>query len=84
MDSKLRLVDSPGVCFSKDKGDGISIETILARVPRTTLMLQYGIPEFNGVEEFLAQVAAKFGQIKKGGVPNPSAAEQKIIHDWHT
>jgi nuclear GTP-binding protein len=72
------------VCFDKDKGkDGISIETIVARVPRTTLMLQYGIPEFQNVDEFLSQVASKFGQIKKGGLPNVAAAEQKIIHDWH-
>jgi len=85
LDSKLKLVDSPGVCFSKEKGsDAMTVETILARVPKTTLMLQYGIPEFNGEDEFLSFIATKFGQLKKGGIPSPEAASQKIIHDWHT
>ena len=62
----------------------MNVDIILNRVPKTTLMLQYGISEFKDTEEFLALIATKFGQIKKGGVPNPEAAEQKIIHDWHT
>jgi len=85
LDSKLRLVDSPGVIFSKDKGnEAMNIETILARVPRETLMNQYGIEEYGDEEQFLSLIAKKFGQMKKGGIPNPTAAEQKIIHDWNT
>jgi nuclear GTP-binding protein len=85
LDSKLRLIDSPGVIFSKEAGSGgMSVERILRRVPKTTLMLQYGIQDYADIQEFLALVALKFGQVKKGGVPNPEAAEQKIIQDWHT
>jgi len=85
LDSKLKLIDSPGICFSKDKGNqGMTIETILARIPKTSILLQYGIPEFGDSEEFLMHVAKKLGQMKKGGIPNPSAAEQKVIHDWNT
>jgi len=85
LDTKLRLVDSPGVIFSKDKGnEAMNVETILSRVPRATLMSQYEIPEFGDEEQFLCLIAKKFGQMKKGGIPNPTAAEQKIIHDWNT
>ncbi|CAG7659277.1 unnamed protein product, partial [Allacma fusca] len=59
LDSKLKLIDSPGVCFSKEK-------------------------DFASEDEFLAQVALKYGLLKKGGIPNGEAAQQKIIHDWHT
>ncbi|CAL8110054.1 unnamed protein product [Orchesella dallaii] len=85
LNSKLRLIDSPGICFSKETGnESMTIEKILDRVPKTTLMLQYGIPDFDDSEEFLANIASKYGQLKKGGIPNTGAAEQKLIHDWHT
>jgi len=85
LDSKLRLIDSPGVCFTKEKGsEAMSVETILSRVPRTTLMLQYGIQDFTTQDEFLLQISRKYGQLKRGGVHDPNAAEKKIIHDWHT
>jgi nuclear GTP-binding protein len=85
LDSKLKLIDSPGVIFSKEKGsESMTVETILTRVPKSKLMLQYGIGDFKDSEQFLCNVAMKFGQMKKGGIPNPTAAEQKIIHDWHT
>ncbi|ODN00022.1 Guanine nucleotide-binding protein-like 3 [Orchesella cincta] len=85
LNSKLRLIDSPGICFSKETGnESMTIEKILDRVPKTTLMLQYGIPDFTDSEEFLANIASKYGQLKKGGIPNTGAAEQKLIHDWHT
>jgi len=85
LDSKLKLIDSPGVCFSKEKGEAaMDVATILNRVPKNTLMLQYTIPDFASEEEFLAQVALKLGLLKKGGIPNGEAAQQKIIHDWHT
>jgi len=84
LDSKLKLIDSPGVCFSKEKGsESMTVDTILARVPKTTLMLQYGIADYKDTEEFLCNLAMKFGQMKKGGIPNPTAAEQKVLHDWN-
>jgi nuclear GTP-binding protein len=53
-------------------------------VPKTTLMLHYGIPDFQDPEEFLCNIATKYGHLKKGGVPNTGAAENKLVHDWHT
>lgn len=79
------MIDSPGICFSKETGnESMTIEKLIERVPKTTLMLQYGIPDFDDSEEFLANIASKYGQLKKGGIPNTAAAEQKLIHDWHT
>jgi nuclear GTP-binding protein len=85
LDSKLKLIDSPGICFSKETGnESISLEKIIARVPKATLMLHYHIPDFNDPEEFLCNIAMKYGMLKKGGIPNTAAAENKLVHDWHT
>jgi len=57
---------------------------ILGRVPRNTLLLHYNIPDFQDPEEFLCNIAIKYGQLKKGGIPNTASAENKLVHDWHT
>jgi nuclear GTP-binding protein len=78
-------MDSPGVCFSKEGGESsMTVGKILSRVPKNVLMLKYTIPDFDSEDQFLRQIAKKFGQLKKGGIPNTTEAEAKILHDWHT
>ncbi|CAM6097912.1 unnamed protein product [Calypogeia fissa] len=43
----------------------------------------YRIPKFDGVDEFLQQVAMVRGKLKKGGVPNTLTAARVILHDWN-
>ena len=46
-------------------------------------MMQYGLPDFSDVYEFLALLAKKMGKLQKGGVPNIQHAGKRVIHDWN-
>lgn len=43
----------------------------------------YKIPQFEGVDEFLQQIAAVTGKLKRGGVANTLAAARVVLHDWN-
>jgi len=47
------------------------------------LMLQYGIAEFADTSDFLALIARKLGRLRKGGVPDMTAAARRVLHDWN-
>jgi len=61
----------------------VPVAAILARCPRETMMLQYNITPFRDVTEFLALVARRHGQLKKGGVPDAVRAARTVLHDWN-
>ena len=46
-------------------------------------MMQYGLPDFSDVNEFLALLAKKMGKLRKGGVPDVRHAGKRVIHDWN-
>ena len=46
-------------------------------------MMQYNLPDFSDVHEFLALLAKKMGKLRKGGVPDVRNAGKSVIHDWN-
>ncbi|KAL8281448.1 hypothetical protein RQP46_006132 [Phenoliferia psychrophenolica] len=58
------------------------IELILQRCKREHLMMLYNIPAFDGVTEFLVEVARGKGRLKKGGVPDINGTARSILRDW--
>lgn len=60
------------------------VVAIMARVPRSHLMLQYGIGSFTDAAEFLALLAMQLGKLKKGGVPDRDLAARIVLGDWNT
>jgi len=60
------------------------VVAIMARVPRSHLMLQYGVGTFTDAAEFLAKLAMQLGKLKKGGVPDRDLAARIVLGDWNT
>jgi len=60
------------------------VVAIMARVPRSHLMLQYGVGTFTDAAEFLAKLAMQLGKLKKGGVPDRELAARIVLGDWNT
>uniref|UniRef100_A0A7E4WBL1 Guanine nucleotide-binding protein-like 3 homolog n=1 Tax=Panagrellus redivivus TaxID=6233 RepID=A0A7E4WBL1_PANRE len=60
------------------------VVAILRRCSVATLMMHFGIPEFNDVDTFLAFVSRKLGRIKKGGRPDLNAAARFVLTAWNT
>jgi len=56
---------------------------ILGRVPRSHIMLQYGVGTFEDTAEFLAKLAIQMGKLKKGGVPDREMAARIVLNDWN-
>lgn len=99
IDSKVKIIDSPGVILSNDneavlvlrnqvnavdvKDPITPIPAILDRVSRTHLMKVYQIGKFEDVKEFLYNVAVAKGKFRKGGVADLEAAARLIIADWN-
>eukprot|EP00388_Colpodella_angusta_P002572 GDKJ01008995.1.p2 GENE.GDKJ01008995.1~~GDKJ01008995.1.p2 ORF type:complete len:476 (+),score=147.46 GDKJ01008995.1:18-1445(+) len=98
LDSKVRLVDSPGVVFNK-KNDAASvlrnavklqnirdpesiIKDLIQKVPVDLLCRHYNIPLFDSSESFIYHVAAKLGKLKKGGVPDVIATCVAVLKEW--
>ncbi|KAG6545473.1 hypothetical protein Mapa_013075 [Marchantia paleacea] len=59
------------------------VKEILRLCTSEKLMGIYKIPQFEGVDEFLQQIAAVTGKLKKGGVANTLAAARVVLHDWN-
>ncbi|KAL2610589.1 hypothetical protein R1flu_029162 [Riccia fluitans] len=59
------------------------VQEILKLCSKDKLMGIYKIPQFEGVDEFLQQVAIVSGKLRKGGVPNVLAAARVVLHDWN-
>lgn len=99
LDSKIKLLDSPGIVFAQGNDSQASLRNavkvsaisdpitpanaILQRVPKQQIMEIYDIPEFNSPEEFYNLKGARTGRFKKGGVPDSNAAARGLIEDWN-
>ncbi|CAM6129869.1 unnamed protein product [Calypogeia fissa] len=59
------------------------VKEILRLCSEEKLMSIYRIPKFDGVDDFLQQVAMVRGKLKKGGVPNTLTAARVVLHDWN-
>lgn len=94
IDSSIRLVDSPGVVFKNTNpvsnalracssaADPRKVVSVLVeRVPRSELMVLYGIPEFAGEKGLLLNLALKWGKLRKGGHPDLDTAAQIVLKD---
>ncbi|XP_065910056.1 guanine nucleotide-binding protein-like 3 homolog [Dysidea avara] len=61
-----------------------AIEAILRRCNKLQIMEHYALPEFSTAQEFLCHLAQKTGKLKKGGIPDCTAAAKSLLHDWNT
>ena len=59
-----------------------AVELLLSRVKKDVLMQRYRIPQFEGAQEFLVQIAKRRGLLRKGGVPNIPQAAKAVISDF--
>jgi len=59
------------------------VSSILSRCPKESMMLHYNITEYADVTEFLALIARRYGQLRKGGVPDTVRAARTVLHDWN-
>jgi nuclear GTP-binding protein len=57
---------------------------ILRRCTVETLMMQFNIPQFTDIDQFLALVANKIGRLKKGGRPDRNAAAKHVLNAWNS
>ncbi|KAK4876229.1 hypothetical protein RN001_012651 [Aquatica leii] len=99
LDSKIKLLDSPGIVFSSNSDASSSLRNvvrissltdpitpancILQRVTKTQMMEMYQISEYNTPEEFYSLKAKRSGRFKKGGIPNVEAAARDLLSDWN-
>ena len=98
LDSRIRLLDSPGVVLGPQKDQAAlrnairidqlddpvaPVESILLRCERRYLQLLYGVPSFASVQEFLGHMARAAGRLKKGGIPDIRAAARTVLADWN-
>uniref|UniRef100_A0A183CTJ9 Guanine nucleotide-binding protein-like 3 homolog n=1 Tax=Globodera pallida TaxID=36090 RepID=A0A183CTJ9_GLOPA len=60
------------------------VNAILRRCSIKTLMLHYGIPQFDDCDQFLALLSRRFGRLKKGGRPNLIASAKQVLKDWNS
>ena len=98
IDSKVKIIDSPGVILSKEdevtlvlrnqinasevKDPITPIERMLNLVNKDDLLLQYKIADYKDARGFLLNVAKSRGKYIKGGVPNLEEAARVVIGDW--
>lgn len=99
LDSKIKLLDSPGIVFSSGSDSSASLRNavrisalsdpitpanaILQRVTKEQMMQMYDITEYSTPEEFYSLKAARMGRFKKGGVPDSVAAARGLLEDWN-
>ncbi|KAK4702851.1 nuclear GTP-binding protein, partial [Phenoliferia sp. Uapishka_3] len=98
LEKGVRVLDCPGVVVeARGETEGAlrgmvkpeevrdpkaPIELILQRCKREHLMMLYNIPAFDGVTEFLVEVARGKGRLKKGGIPDINGTARSILRDW--
>jgi len=59
-----------------------AIELLLRRCSKDQMMLQYNLPDFQDVHDFLSKMAVKMGSLKKGGIADVRKAAQRVLSDW--
>lgn len=98
IDSKVKIIDSPGVILSKEdevtlvlrnqinavevKDPITPIERIMDLIKKEELLIHYKIPDFDNAKTFLLHVAKARGKFIKGGIPDFEAAARVVISDW--
>lgn len=60
-----------------------TVEALLSRCTKESLMMTYAIPAFGSADMFLAMVAKKLGKLRKGGVPDKVMAARQVLRDWN-
>jgi len=60
-----------------------TVQALLSRCTRESLMMTYAIPAFGTADMFLAMVAKKLGKLRKGGVPDKVMAARQVLRDWN-
>lgn len=99
LDSKIKLLDSPGLVFDSGSDSSASLRNavkvtslqdpitpanaILQRVTKQQMMELYDITEYDTPEQFYSLKARRTGKYKKGGVPDIVAAARGLIEDWN-
>eukprot|EP01017_Pseudomicrothorax_dubius_P046095 TRINITY_DN8071_c0_g4_i5.p1 TRINITY_DN8071_c0_g4~~TRINITY_DN8071_c0_g4_i5.p1 ORF type:complete len:182 (-),score=54.04 TRINITY_DN8071_c0_g4_i5:92-637(-) len=98
IDSKVKVLDSPGVVFS-DEDEKIKvlrntikveevqdpvgvIEEILKRVNKIDMCTLYRIADYDSVTEFLCSIARVRNKVKKGGALDLETSAKIVLHDW--
>jgi len=61
----------------------LPITEILNRCPQKQLVKLYRIPIYEGVDDFLVQVATVRGKLKRGGTVDIVAAAKIVLQDWN-
>ena len=107
LDSKLTLIDSPGVVgvgvgeADPDRSDALAsllargcvdaadladpkgaAEALIKRADPAALAMRYALPVHGDAERFLAAVARKRGRLRRGGLPDVSAAAADVLRDF--
>ncbi|KAH9322390.1 hypothetical protein KI387_017029, partial [Taxus chinensis] len=59
------------------------VKEIIRLCPSEKLTSLYKLPSFSSVEDFLQKIASIRGKLKKGGVPDVTAAARIVLHDWN-
>lgn len=99
IDSKVKLLDCPGVIFAtgdesqlvlkniikaNDVKDPIApMDLILQKINKSQLLIQYEIADFNTPIEFLINLAQRRGKVGKGGKPDIESAARLVLSDWN-
>ncbi|XP_044272273.1 guanine nucleotide-binding protein-like 3 homolog [Tribolium madens] len=100
LDSKIKLLDSPGIVFAAGNDSGASLRNavkvssladpitpanaILQRVTKQQMMEMYDVTEYSTPDEFYSLKAARMGRFKRGGVPDAVAAARGLLEDWNS
>lgn len=58
------------------------IDAVLARIKREHLVKTYGLDEWKDTEDFLKQLAIKWGKLKKKGEPETNVSAKMVLNDW--
>mgnify|MGYP003474198480 FL=1 len=100
VDSKVTLIDSPGVVLSQENEIALvlrntinpeevkdlerAIAEILKRVKKEQLLKLYKISDYIDSKEFVIKVAQKKGKIRKGGILHLEETMRMILQDWNS
>lgn len=98
IDSKVRILDCPGVVDCKEseiqmvlkniiKPEKVddwlgAVNEIIKRVDKSDLLMLYNIPEFADVNEMLISIGQSRGKYIKGGIVDLTAAGRIVLKDW--
>eukprot|EP00795_Rhopilema_esculentum_P002130 gene2131-17718_t len=62
----------------------VPVDAILRRCNKTQIIEKYCVPDYKDATEFLSHLARRLGKLRKGGVPDTTAAAKAILQDWNS